>query len=161
MPTFSIAFSWMKMYSFRLRSHWSFFPMGPINNIPALVQIMAWSRPGDKPLFKPMIVSLLTLICVTRPQRLKLRVSLHTVLTVITKIGSKMEIPRHDYLHDEPHRPLLYINDFENDYIITCKHVWVVMYVKMVSYHPSVQYISPECAIYILSQFFFIKDVSK
>ena len=24
--------------------------MGPINNIPALVQIMAWCRPGDKPL---------------------------------------------------------------------------------------------------------------
>ena len=29
-------------------------PKGPINNIPALVQIMAWRRPGDKPLSKPM-----------------------------------------------------------------------------------------------------------
>ena len=29
---------------------------------------MAWRRPGDKPLSKPMIVSLLTHICVTRPQ---------------------------------------------------------------------------------------------
>ena len=27
-----------------------FVPQGPINNIPALVQIMAWRRPGDKPL---------------------------------------------------------------------------------------------------------------
>ena len=27
-----------------------FIPKGPINNIPALVQIMAWRRPGDKPL---------------------------------------------------------------------------------------------------------------
>ena len=27
-----------------------FVPKGPINNIPALVQIMAWRRPGDKPL---------------------------------------------------------------------------------------------------------------
>ena len=26
-------------------------PMGPINNIPALVQIMAWRRPGDKVLW--------------------------------------------------------------------------------------------------------------
>ena len=26
-----------------------FVPYGPINNIPALVQIMAWRRPGDKP----------------------------------------------------------------------------------------------------------------
>ena len=25
-----------------------FVPKGPINNIPALVQIMAWRRPGDK-----------------------------------------------------------------------------------------------------------------
>ena len=45
-----------------------FVPKGPINNIPALVQIMAWCRPGDKPLFEPMMVSLLTHICVTRPQ---------------------------------------------------------------------------------------------
>ena len=28
----------------------TFVPRGPINNIPALVQIMAWRRPGDKPL---------------------------------------------------------------------------------------------------------------
>ena len=41
---------------------------GPINNIPSLVQIMAWRRPGDKPLSEPMMVSLLTHICVTRPQ---------------------------------------------------------------------------------------------
>ena len=29
---------------------------------------MAWRRPGDKPLSEPMLVSLLTHICVTRPQ---------------------------------------------------------------------------------------------
>ena len=45
-----------------------FVPMGPINNNPALVQIMAWRRPGDKPLSEPMMVSLLTYICITRPQ---------------------------------------------------------------------------------------------
>ena len=45
-----------------------FVPKGPINNIPALVQIMAWHRSGDKPLSEPMMVSLLTHICVTRPQ---------------------------------------------------------------------------------------------
>ena len=37
-----------------------FVPKGPINNIPALVQIMAWRRPGDKPLSEPMVVSLPT-----------------------------------------------------------------------------------------------------
>ena len=45
-----------------------FVPQGPINNIPALVQKMAWRRPGDKPLSGPMMVRLPTHICVTRPQ---------------------------------------------------------------------------------------------
>ena len=40
----------------------------PINNITALVQIMAWRRPGAKPLSEPMTVCLLTHICVTPPQ---------------------------------------------------------------------------------------------
>ena len=35
-----------------------FMPMGPINNIPSLVQIMALSRPGNKPLSETMMVSL-------------------------------------------------------------------------------------------------------
>ena len=45
-----------------------FVPKGPITNILALVQIMAWRRSGDKPLSEPMMVSLLTHIYVTRPQ---------------------------------------------------------------------------------------------
>ena len=45
-----------------------FIPKGPVNNIPALVQIMAWHRPGNKPLPEPMMASLLPYICVTRPQ---------------------------------------------------------------------------------------------
>ena len=45
-----------------------FVPKGPINIIPSLVQIMTWRRSGDKPLSEPMMVSLLTHICVTRPQ---------------------------------------------------------------------------------------------
>ena len=45
-----------------------FVSEGPINNIPALVQKMAWRRPGAKPLSAPMLVSLLTHICVTRPK---------------------------------------------------------------------------------------------
>ena len=43
-----------------------FFPKGPINNNKALVQIMAWRRPGDKPLSEPRMESLLMHICVTR-----------------------------------------------------------------------------------------------
>ena len=37
-----------------------------INNIPALVQTMAWRWPGDKPLFEPMMFSLLTHIYITQ-----------------------------------------------------------------------------------------------
>ena len=48
-----------------------FLPKGPINNIPASVQIMAWRRSGDKPLSGPMMVSLLTHVCVTRPHCVK------------------------------------------------------------------------------------------
>ena len=50
-----------------------FVPKGPINNIPALVQIMTWRRSGDKPLSEPMMVSLPTHICVIRPQWVKSR----------------------------------------------------------------------------------------
>ena len=48
-----------------------FVRKGPINNNPSLVQIMAWRRPGDKPLCEPMMIILLTHICVTRPQWVK------------------------------------------------------------------------------------------
>ena len=49
-----------------------FVPKGRINNNPALVQIMAWRRSGDKPLPEPMVVRILTHICVTRPQWVKM-----------------------------------------------------------------------------------------
>ena len=60
----------------------TFVPKAPINNIPSLVQIMVWRRPGDNPLSEPMMVGLLTHICITRPQWVKttdetLLVSLH------------------------------------------------------------------------------------
>ena len=45
-----------------------FVPNGPMNNNPVLVQIMAWRRSDDKPLSEPMMVNLLTHICVTLPQ---------------------------------------------------------------------------------------------
>ena len=43
-----------------------FIPAFWINNIPALVKIMAWRQPSDKPLSSPMVFSLVTYICVTR-----------------------------------------------------------------------------------------------
>ena len=43
-------------------------PESPINNIPALVPIMAWRRSGDKPLAEPIMFNERTHICATRPQ---------------------------------------------------------------------------------------------
>ena len=54
-----------------------FVPKGRINNIPTLVQIMAWRRLGDKPLSEPMMVNSLTHICVSRPQWVKLSETTH------------------------------------------------------------------------------------
>ena len=48
-----------------------FVPKGPITNIPALVQMMAWRRPGAKPLSELMMVSLPTHTRVSRPQWVK------------------------------------------------------------------------------------------
>ena len=65
-----------------------FVPKGPINNIPALVQIMAWRRPGDKPLSQPMMVNLTTHICVTRPQWVKCLQNVQTHWSPMTLFGS-------------------------------------------------------------------------
>ena len=52
-------------------------------------QIMAWRRPGDKPLSEPMMVNLLTLICITLPNELThwARVT-HICVGKLTIIGS-------------------------------------------------------------------------
>ena len=47
-----------------------FVPKGPINNNPALVQIMARDQPGTKPLSAPAMVRLLMHICITWPLEL-------------------------------------------------------------------------------------------
>ena len=51
-----------------------FVPKVPINNIEALVEIMAWCCSGNKPISETMMVSLLTHICLTRPQWVNKRV---------------------------------------------------------------------------------------
>ena len=66
--TLSNAFPWMKNARISFKISLKFVPKGSINNISALVQIMAWRRPGEKPLSETMIVCLKTHICVTRPQ---------------------------------------------------------------------------------------------
>ena len=66
--TFSNGFSWIKNVQISNKFSLKFVPRVLINNIPALRQIMAWRRRGDKPLSEPVMVNLLMHICVTRPQ---------------------------------------------------------------------------------------------
>ena len=65
--TFSKCIFFLNGYIF-IKFSLKYVRKGPIDNNPALFQIMAWRRPGDKPLSEPMMDSLLTPICVTRPQ---------------------------------------------------------------------------------------------
>ena len=50
LTTFSNVFSWLKNVIISIKISLKFVLKGSINNIPTLVQIMAWHRPGDKPL---------------------------------------------------------------------------------------------------------------
>ena len=69
LATISNAFSWMKIRIFRLiKIPLKFVPKAPINNIPALFQVMARRRPGYKPLSEPIMACFLPQICVIRPQ---------------------------------------------------------------------------------------------
>ena len=46
-------FLWMKILEFWLKFQWTLSIKGPINDILALVHIMAWCRKGDKSLSEP------------------------------------------------------------------------------------------------------------
>ena len=63
--TFSSEFSWMKIHEISIKMSLKFIPNGPINNIQALFQIMAWRRLGDKrrrlgakPLSEPIVAKI-------------------------------------------------------------------------------------------------------
>ena len=70
-----------------------FVPKGPINNIPALVQIIVWRRPGDKPLSEPMVVSLTTHKCVTRHQWVNNTDISSRVFNVLSQFYNTISLP--------------------------------------------------------------------
>ena len=88
-----------------------FVPKVRINNIPVLVQIMAWRRPGDKPLSEPMMASFLTHICVTRPQWVNLnpfciltsQVTLASVQSQQEPAGARFNIKMSSYQYRKSH----------------------------------------------------------
>ena len=56
---------WPENIQISIKISLEFLLKGGINNIPALVWIMAWRQPGNKPLSEPLMANLLTHICVT------------------------------------------------------------------------------------------------
>ena len=84
-----------------------FVPKGLINNISSLVQIMAWRRPGDKPLSEPMIISLPTHICVARPQWVNTMAADDSVCLVelTADLGWAACFQEHRTLWSMPHEP--------------------------------------------------------
>ena len=71
-----------------IKFSFKFVAEGPINNIPALVQIIDWRRPGDKPLSEPMVLFVPTHICVTRPQWVKYNWSILTMGGNVFSVGT-------------------------------------------------------------------------
>ena len=84
--TVSNAFSWMKMYEFWLKFHWSVFLSDQLTIFQDWFQIMVWHWSGIKPVSEPMMVRLFTHICVTQPQWVKWNFSLLLLNTICADI---------------------------------------------------------------------------
>ena len=69
-----------------------FDPKGLIIDIPALIQIIAWHRPGDKPLSEPMMLSLRTHICVNRHKLQGYYTSTDAIIPVSTTSEETLEM---------------------------------------------------------------------
>ena len=66
--TFSNAFSWVKIYEFRLRSHWSLFPMVQLTISQHWFRQWLGASQATSHHLNQWLPSLPTHICVTRPQ---------------------------------------------------------------------------------------------
>ena len=80
-PHFEMHFVQLKLLFF-IQISPKYVPCGQINNIPALVQIMAWRRSGDKPLSEQWWLSLMTHIFDTRPQWVYWHWGNHTIASI-------------------------------------------------------------------------------
>ena len=104
-----------------------FVPKGSINNNPALFQIMAWRRPGDKPLSEPMMVSLVTHICVTRPQRVNGRRPIYPdLMRSISwlRMPWLLASPGHQHPCYGLYKTGMYFSYTRNMFIYQCHVVW-------------------------------------
>ena len=96
---------------------------------------MAWRRPGDKPLSEPTMVSLLTHICVTRPQWVKVWDDISSLNTLRCRYNEVNFLPNIHNIHqiDRPWRRYMGAS-----FVSSLTELWsavdiVVLYV--ISYH--------------------------
>ena len=116
-----------------------FVSRGQISDIPTLVHIMAWRRPGDKPLSEPMKFSLLTRICVPWPQwvthviRPILNESLHIVLQNNNSFINPFWVTLYHYLKKSlsVHKLLLKMNSLRKAFVwqpdFSTVHQWSIL----------------------------------
>ena len=110
-----------------------FITKDQINNIPPLVQIMAWRRPGDKPLSEPIMFNLLTHICVTRPQWVNNKDSIKAKVRIFPLCG-------------EP--PVIGISNAENVYM-SWRHRDIGITASVpITFHRTWQYSTPPAGKY-------------
>ena len=81
-----------------------FVHRGTLNNIPVLVQIMAWRRSGNNPLSEPIMAWLMTHICVTRRHLFiiyhKVKAARKSTQDVTSSPLKEMKVLRHyKYIH--------------------------------------------------------------
>ena len=69
-----------------------FVPKGPVDNIPSLIQIMSWRRPGNEPLSEPMIV-----ILSTRPQWVNYQATDYCIIKSNKIVGSHTFISHYEW----------------------------------------------------------------
>ena len=88
-------------------------PKVRIINISALVQVMAWCRPGEKSLSEPVVVSVLTYICGNRPQWVNGHV-FHINTASIDELGTQIPRPFSEMDFCKKEKFYLYIHSFHN-----------------------------------------------
>ena len=89
---------------------------------------MAWRRSGDKPLSEPVVVNLLTHICVTRPQWVK-EIFLHENLSLILRAYHLLQ-----WNFDQNLYIFIQENTFEN---VVCEMAAILSWPQCVNAGPS------------------------
>ena len=108
-----------------------FVPKGSFNNIPVLVQIMAWHRPGDKPLSEPMMINLPTYICISRPLNELTLITDHS-LTLATPSVIYADTCKEPILFASPHE--IHNAHYQDQKGAGMNEIWIILILYIYSF---------------------------